>query len=496
MTSKPTIKSLWNGFNYFSHQPEAIEWMMNKEQEGTTIRGVPIFGGILGDEMGLGKTIEMAGLIKNRPVLRTLILTPLAVIGAWTTVLERCGFAVFTFKKHGWVLQAGKRGTIECYLTNVDKLLHNPAICQSNWDRVILDEAHRIRNPGSKLFKACKSIEAGSRWALTATPIVNKMEDVVALFAFLRVPIRKPLKWKEHMYYWAKDLVLHRSIDQLRGSLPDAPPKHVVHDLVCQFETKAEEEFYLAIQGAADEAISKRYRRDRIDMTEVFKQLMRLRQISVHPQVFIEARRREAIRDSETYRRGDWDEASTKFIKLAEIMEKNEEKNQPQKYIIICHFHDEIGLLQDFLLEGGFMDKVYTYDGSMTAGAREETLKAATAEVDRCAIIVQLQTGGVGINLQTFNNVVFMSPWWTSAMMDQAIGRAVRMGQKRQVQVYRIFYTQEFERARNIDKLMNDKAEMKRELLELFWKKVDPTTTEETPVGESMNNDDSDSDDE
>lgn len=466
---------------------------MKKEEEGTTIRGVPIFGGILGDEMGLGKTIEMAGLIVNRPVLRTLILTPLAVIGAWTKVLERCGLAVYTFKNHSWVLTAGQKGNAACYLTNVDKLLHNPSITQMPWDRVILDEAHKIRNVGSKLFKACKSIDATYRWALTATPIVNKMEDVVALFAFLRVPLRKPLKWMPHMYYWAKDLVLHRSIDSLRDTLPDAPPKHVTHDLVCDFETEAEREFYLAIQGAAEDVVSRRYKRDRIDMTEVFKQLMRLRQISVHPQVFIEARRKEAVKDSETYKRKDWDEASTKFIKLAEIMERNEDLGQ-QKYIIICHFHNEISLLKDFLLEGGFMDKVYTYDGSMTSAAREATLKAATAETDRCAIIVQLQAGGVGINLQTFNNVVFMSPWWTAAMMDQAIGRAVRMGQTREVQVYRIFYTQEFERARNIDKLMNDKAEMKRELLDVFWKKVDATVVEPT-VSEGMIDNSNDSDD-
>ncbi len=476
MTSKPELKPLWQDFSYFSHQPEAIQWMIKKEEEGSTIRGVPIFGGILGDEMGLGKTIEMAGLIVNRPVLRTLILTPLAVIGAWTSVLERSGLAVYTFKAGGWVRVAGKQGNTACYLTNVDKLLHNPSIAQMPWDRVILDEAHKIRNVGSKLFKACKDIDAVNRWALTATPIVNKMEDVVALFAFLRVPLRKPLKWMPHMMYWAKDLVLHRSIASLRDTLPDAPPEPVVHDIIVDFETKAEREFYLAIQGAADDAISRRYKRDRIDMTEVFKQLMRLRQISVHPQVFIEARRREAIRDSETYRRQDWDEASTKFIKLAEIIEQNEEKGQ-QKYIIICHFHDEIELLRDFLLEGGFMDKVFTYDGSMTAAAREATIKAATAETDRCAIILQLQSGGVGINLQTFNNVVFMSPWWTSAMMDQAIGRAVRMGQKEVVQVYRVFFNEEFDRARNIDKLMSEKAEMKRELLVGFWKTVDGKQT-------------------
>ncbi len=473
-TSKP-LKPLWPEFNYFSHQPVAIEWMMKKEEEGTTIRGVPIFGGILGDEMGLGKTIEMAGLIVNRPVLRTLILAPLAVIGAWTTVLERCGVAVYTFKNHSWIRVAGKVGGTACYLTNVDKLLKNPSITHSIWDRVILDEAHRIRNPGSQLFKACKSIEATCRWALTATPIVNKMEDVAALFAFLRVPMRKPIKWMKHMYYWAKQLVLHRSIDSLRETLVDAPPKHEVHDVVCEFETKKEEEFYLAIQGAADDAISRRYKRDRIDMAEVFKQLMRLRQISVHPQVFIEARRKEAVKDSETYRRSDWDEPSTKFIKLAEIMEANEELGQ-QKYIIICHFHNEIELLRDFLLQAGFMDKVYTYDGSMTSGAREATIKAANAETDRCAIILQLQSGGVGINLQTFNNVVFMSPWWTSAMMEQAVGRAVRMGQKEVVQVYRIFYTQEFDRARNIDKLMSEKAESKRLLLEEFWSVVDCNT--------------------
>ena len=102
-TPKPTLKPLWTDFKYFDHQPPAIEWMMEQENQGTQVRGVPVFGGILGDEMGLGKTMEVAGLMVNRPVRRTLILAPVAVVGTWASVLERAGLTVWTVRKGSWL---------------------------------------------------------------------------------------------------------------------------------------------------------------------------------------------------------------------------------------------------------------------------------------------------------------------------------------------------------------------------------------------------------
>ena len=456
-----TIKPLWKDFNYFSHQPAAIEWMMQQESEGVVINGVTVRGGLLGDEMGLGKTIEVAGLIKNRPVKRTLILGPLAVIPTWASVLERSGLTVWTIKGDEWV--AGKvRPGPQCFITNMEKA---QKLGSAGYDRIIVDEAHRIRNPKSALSRALNDIIAPLRWTLTATPVVNKMEDVVSLYKFIGVPLEYPLKWKSEMYTWTSKLVFHRSLDELRATLPDAPPKPRIHTITCPFATPEEEEFYHGIQGAIADKL-KQYKRDIRSNTAKFKLLLRLRQISVHPQIYINAMQRDMSAAGRRYRRPDWKGVATKFQAIADIL-----ADTTRKTIIVAHFNDEIQLLNAFITENGLAKTIFMYNGSMSSADREAEVAAAQAASGGAVMLLQLQAGGVGINLQTFDRVIFMNPWWNAALVDQAIGRAVRMGQKKVVDVYHILFEEETSAAGSviIDAMMNEKVEVKRELLQKFW---------------------------
>ena len=84
-------------------------------------------------------------------------------------------------------------------------------------------------------------------------------------------------------------------------------------------------------------------------------------------------------------------------------------------------------------------------------------------------MLIQLQAGGVGLNLQEYDRIIFVSPWWTSALMDQAIARAVRMGQTEVVKVYHLRLLAEGDTTINIDELVNAKAEQKRKLLEKLF---------------------------
>jgi SNF2 family DNA or RNA helicase len=84
-------------------------------------------------------------------------------------------------------------------------------------------------------------------------------------------------------------------------------------------------------------------------------------------------------------------------------------------------------------------------------------------------MLIQLQSGGVGLNLQEYDRIIFVSPWWTSALMDQAIARAVRMGQTEVVKVYHLHLAAEHETAVNIDELINAKAEEKRSMLKKLF---------------------------
>jgi len=153
----------------------------------------------------------------------------------------------------------------------------------------------------------------------------------------------------------------------------------------------------------------------------------------------------------------EWKESSSKMDALKELVEAEED----EKFLVFCSFQEEMELLQLFLGEG-----VETYHGSLTEKARRSVLERARLPSCR-VLLIQIQCGGCGLNLQEFSRVVFMSPWWTSALMDQAIARSVRMGQTKKVIVTHLLLKEEM--GLNIDEMTHQVAEAKRDLLVKFF---------------------------
>jgi SNF2 family DNA or RNA helicase len=133
-----------------------------------------------------------------------------------------------------------------------------------------------------------------------------------------------------------------------------------------------------------------------------------------------------------------------------------------------------MSLIREFLMKEGLVseDNILLYNGSMNQAERQEVLRLSKATTETTVLLLQLQAGGVGLNLQEYDRIIFVSPWWTSALMDQAIARAVRMGQKEIVRVYHLRLSAESSvagAAVNIDELINAKAEEKRKMLEKLF---------------------------
>ena len=407
---------------------------------------------------------------------RTLIVAPLALLDNWIKMGHKARFGVWVYGAGGWEVHKKARPTAhQIFVVNYDKLLvesNESAILQYTWDRVVLDEAHRIRNAKTRLFKACKAIECtGGRWAVTGTPIVNSLNDAVVLFDFIGIK-SKSHRWREDKHApLVAPLVMHRTLPALRSVVTDAPPPSLIEKLVLPFATPEEEEWYMGIQGAIkEEARALRYQRHSSSNATVLKLLLRLRQISVHPQIYLNAYAREMGRRQPR----EWEHGSTKFEAvrglLEEDMEGEKSDGEPHKYIFICHFHDEMEQLKEFLEEEVGLETVVTYDGSMSQSERADAIEQLEDADHPAAILLQLQAGGVGLNLQCCDRVFFLSPWWTSALMEQAIARAVRMGQKEVVHVYQIaLETEEDSSVRNIDRMIQGRAEYKAELAEQFF---------------------------
>ncbi len=482
------IRPLWHGFSYFHHQLEGINWMLDKEINGSKVPGrngtstVLVRGGFQCDDMGLGKTIQITSAIVNNPQVATLLIAPLAMIDTWSSVLQRAGCLVYEVapSKGGvepvqpWRLMNDSDAPIPRHMTklrptvfisNYEKLYTRSSLFRRAWDRIVLDEAHKIRNGDGEIARMARKIIAPIRWAVTGTPLVNSLKDVVSLLAFVGVPYSPLWRWEPRYLRVLPEIVIHRSLDSLRKVIKEAPPVPEINEVILPFTTAAEEEFYFGVQGATESLMTK-YKRDVLSSQEAFKLLLRLRQISVHPQVYINAKRRE----DGGYSRPDWTPECTKFQKIKEIV-GGDDTNRVHKYIIFCQFNDEMALLRQYLLGEGLVkdENILLYSGSLTQGQRAEVLARSKETTETTVMLLQLQAGGVGLNLQEYDRIIFMSPWWTSALMDQAIARAVRMGQKEKVKVYHLRLDAEHDAAINIDDLVNAKAEEKRKMLEKLY---------------------------
>ena len=427
-----------------AHQKAAIEWMMSKAT-----------GGLLCDEMGLGKTLTTAGYLLNKPVAHTLILGPLAV-------LKTLSFAIYVIKNGAWRRVKGNPIFGCVYLTNYDKLTSDMTFFKMSWDRIICDEAHILRNHESKKYLELKKLNYKSIWFLTGTPIVNRIEDLGSLIHLIDRTISAKSATIKKGLDWMCNYALQRTVSQIRDLLPGVlPVDPIIYNHTLDFATEEEATFYRGIQGCISEALESLMSQDRMDMSIFLGLIMRLRQISTHPQVYINARKKQMGKD---YLRADWQESSTKTDKIIDIMRQ---EKTPHGYVIFCHFNDEMEIIKKRLEKEMFVGNILMYNGSMTPEERSRIIEESEESVINdtychTVLLIQIQSGGTGLNLQHMDRVIFTSSWWTAALMDQAVGRVVRLGQNKVVHVHHLSFKEE--ESLNIDTYINERVEMKRDI--------------------------------
>ena len=426
---------------YKSHQVTGIRWMQHRESLG---------GGLLCDDMGLGKTEEILGLLRNTSLVDTLLLCPKALIPQWRKEFLRCGFAVHVVEKGAW-----KRINVAAiprfvYLTNYDTLIGKPHLFNRSFNRICLDEAHQGLCKKGRLYERVNAIKRTVTWVITATPLINSEKDTTTLLSLAGYSSKTldalPLE------QIVQEAILHRSMDELRSSLPNLPPPAKETFISVDFASEEEAEFYQGIQGK----IFTRWKSLERDASPMkFQLFMRLRQLSIHPQVYIGARKREPF----GYSRDCWTGTSAKFAAAETLLV---ERKKPTRWIIFCQFKDEMTLL-----ENEFIDRytVLQYHGDLSEEQKANVLSETEHDLEgkHMLLLVNIKSGGVGLNLQHFTHIIFMSPWWTSALMRQSVGRAVRIGQKEEVQVYHLLLKEE--ETLNIDAVMREKVSDKEKQL-------------------------------
>lgn len=412
------------------YQEDGFRWLGTLEHMG--------FGGVLADDMGLGKTLQVIAHVLSRKEEGatgcSLIVCPASLVYNWMSELARfapglrCVAAVGT--KPVRAARIGSSADLDVLVTSYDLLRRDVEIySRRHFARVVLDEAQYIKNPRAQVTKCAKCLDADVRFALTGTPIENRLAELWSIFDFLmpgylgsREEFAKryesPVEAREHdastlLRCAIAPFILRRLKSEVLADLPEKT-ESVVY---AQMEPK-QRKLYLASQDRL--ALQIQHQEDKElkgEKLKILAELTKLRQICCDPSLCFEG----------------YDGSSAKLETCMELV--SQAIDGGHRVLLFSQFTTMLEIIAKRLASEGFSTLMLT--GSTSKEARERLVRRFQAG-DGDVFLISLKAGGVGLNLTSADVVIHYDPWWNTAAQDQATDRAHRIGQRRDVSVFKL----------------------------------------------------------
>ena len=429
-------------------------------------------GACLADDMGLGKTIQVLSLLlvlkhqtggQQQP---SLLVAPASLLANWASEIERFAPGLKAIIAHPSALPAAALKTVaperladvDLVITSYGSLLRVPWIAEAAWQLVVLDEAQAIKNPDAKQTRTVKALKARARFALTGTPIENRLGDLWSIFDFVNPGLLgsskeftnfiKGLANRPHNSYGPlRELVRPYILRRLKTD------KTVIADLPDKTEMKAF--CQLSRKQAALYEQSVKEMAAQLEEAEgiqrkglVLSFLMRFKQICNHP--------------SQWLGDGSWSEDdSGKWARLRDIAEVIAAKQE--KMLVFTQFREVIAPLASFL-GSVFGRPGLILHGETEVKQRKEIVRRFQEDEAVGFFVLSLKAGGAGLNLTAASHVVHFDRWWNPAVESQATDRAFRIGQTKNVLVHKFVCRGTVED--KIDQLIESKRQLSTDLLE------------------------------
>jgi SNF2 family DNA or RNA helicase len=422
------------------YQHDGVKWLISREAPQV------LAGGFLCDEMGLGKTVQMIATMLANLKPKTLILVPKSIVGQWVSEIKRFGPSLSVFAFDGLNRKMPTENFPNIVVAPYSVLPRNCPLTKVHWDRIILDEGHEIRNPKSKTYIICKTLMADIRWVLSGTPVFNSMRDFVTLCSFVGIPREFVQGYTEKV---RETYVLRRTKVDLAQGIYDASGKCLVPGNKrlelpkCDFENLELEMYpeerilYAEVFDLGQNVIRSIAKTTMVGMRqmELLEALLRVRQVLCWPQLYLDGMAKKEDSDPVL-----WEGRSKKMETLLELIKAH----PTEKTLVFCQFTGEMDEIQERLTK--LEIPVLRIDGSVLGEEREQRIREfKTKNFGEISpvFIIQIKAGGVGLNLQEATRVYITTPSWNPATELQAIGRAHRTGQTKEVVVRRLVYTGE-----------------------------------------------------
>ncbi|KAJ8037609.1 DNA excision repair protein ERCC-6 [Holothuria leucospilota] len=453
----------------YRYQMTGVRWMWELHQQRA--------GGIMGDEMGLGKTIQMiaflAGLKHSHlrdPDFRysglgpVLIICPATVMHQWVREFHKWypDFRVAILHTSGSFM--GSKATLVRDIVNSHGILvtsyttcriQQELLHKFEWHYVVLDEGHKIRNPDAESTIACKQFRTPHRLILTGSPLQNNLQELWSLFDFVfpgklgTLPVfleQFSVPITQGGYANATSVQVqtaYKCACVLRDTINPYLLRRMKADVQqnVQLPSKNEQVLFCRLTDEQKE-IYKDYLNSRechLIMKgdyQIFSGLITMRKICNHPHLvtggppLLKGQDEESIPVEERY--GHWSKAGKMIVidSLLKIWKK-----QGHRVLLFTQGKQMLDIIESYI-------KVrYTYlrlDGSTGISSRQSLINQFNQNSSIFVFILTTRVGGLGVNLTGANRVIIYDPDWNPSTDSQARERAWRIGQKRDVTIYRL----------------------------------------------------------
>jgi SNF2 family DNA or RNA helicase len=433
-------------------QYEGVKWMLNKEFSSN------VKGGILADEVGLGKTMQSIATMRGNPQ-PTLIVTMVSLVGQWRDELIRFGgykpIIVNASFRDALPIENDRDTVIITPYSSFQKSIGNTPEClvTTVWGRIILDEGHTIRNKQTKVFKEISKLNTSIRWILSGTPIQNDVKELWALAEWIGV------KNSGDVDSFCQEYVLRRTQAKEAKTTPRlALPPLDTQVKYLSFQHKEESDLYLSVEAHYEDKMIEMSSKSK-NYNIVMEAIIRCRQICTHPQIYFDGvdkkytkssrKRKYALDEDMEFESHGFDKRipglkyfeklnqipSTKVDFLCNDIQQNIIGVDHAKCLVFCSWTLEMRLIQKELKQRKISSLVF--DGSLSIGNKENVLynfKNTKIPV----LLLQINCGSTGLNLQCASRIYIMSPHWNPCIELQAIGRSYRKGQTSKVTCVRL----------------------------------------------------------
>jgi SNF2 family DNA or RNA helicase len=445
--------------NLYDYQKDGLKWLqyciLNK------------IGGILGDDMGLGKTAQIiaaiAWCIEKNILNHILIVVPSTLLENWNREFSFFAPSLNPYLHHG-TLRTGSIETLSkqpIVITSYSMIINDQYLFNKiKWGAIILDEASQIKNPNSERKIALMGIESEIKIAMTGTPVENTLLDLWSICDFCMTGYLGDLELFNSKY-------IKKSIEQtlnesdlisLRNDISFIMLRRKKEDVLDSLPDKFE--IHQALQMNESEAIRYNEERERIlsqidkeNPATIFSLIQNLRQFTTHPMLLegnsIETASIKVLKQT-----------STKFTRIIEIIDEISFKKE--KVIIFTEYLKMIDTFRK-ILNDNYGIEILTIDGRVETQERQKRIDKFSSTKGFSIMVLNPKTAGMGLNITAANHVIHYTRQWNPALEEQASARSYRNGQKKNVNLYYLYYVNTIEEL--IDTKLKAKSVLSHEVI-------------------------------